>query len=275
MQLKAAIRNRAIAEGIPVRVVMQNYLLERPLERIACSPWRDCVVIKGGMLIASLIGVDKRSTKDLDATVRGFSLAHESVERAFRAIADVEVDDDFSFEFVRTEEIREADDYPGIRVRLRARYEKIASVVTVDVTTGDKITPGAIEFNYPLMFDDRTLSLMAYPLVTVLSEKLETVICRGTANTRLRDYYDLYELWSLRGDELDRSLLAEALVATAKRRGTLSLMGRYREVMADVSSDESMRARWAAYAVDYPYVSDLTLSDACAAVVALMESAGW
>ena len=172
-------------------------------------------------------------------------------------------------------EIREADDYPGIRVRLRARYEKIASVVTVDVTTGDKITPGAIEFNYPLMFDDRTLSLMAYPLVTVLSEKLETVICRGRASTRLRDYYDLYELWSLRGDELDRSLLAEALVATAKRRGTLSLMGRYREVMADVSSDESMRARWAAYAVDYPYVGDLTLSDACAAVVALMESAGW
>ena len=275
MQLKAAIRNRAIAEGIPVRVVMQNYLLERLLERIACSPWRDCVVIKGGMLIASLIGVDKRSTKDLDATVRGFSLTHESVERAFRAIADVEVDDDFSFEFVRTEEIREADDYPGIRVRLRARYEKIASVVTVDVTTGDKITPGAIEFNYPLMFDDRTLSLMAYPLVTVVSEKLETVICRGTASTRLRDYYDLYELWSLRGDELDRSLLAEALVATAKRRGTLSLMGRYREVMADVSSDESMRARWAAYAVDYPYVGDLTLSDACAAVVALMESAGW
>ena len=149
------------------------------------------MVIKGGMLISSLVGVDKRSTKDLDATVRGFPLTHENAERAFREIAAVKVDDDFEFEFVRTEDIRETDDYPGIRVHLLANYEKMSSPVTVDVITGDRITPEAIEYCYPLMFDDRALSLMAYPLATTLAEKLETVISRGIASTRPRDYYNL------------------------------------------------------------------------------------
>ena len=161
MQLKAIIGNRAKESGVPPQLVMQNYLLERLLERISLSLWRNKVVVKGGMLISSLVGVDRRSTKDLDATVRGFPLTHESAERAFREIAAVEADDDFSFEFVRTEDIREADDYPGIRVHLLASYDKMRSTVTVDVTTGDKITPDAVEYSYPLMFDNRSLSLMA------------------------------------------------------------------------------------------------------------------
>ena len=153
MQLKAIIGNRAKESGVPPQLVMQNYLLERLLERISLSLWRNKVVVKGGMLISSLVGVDRRSTKDLDATVRGFPLTHESAERAFREIAAVEADDDFSFEFVRTEDIREADDYPGIRVHLLASYDKMRSPVTVDVTTGDKITPDAVEYSYPLMFE--------------------------------------------------------------------------------------------------------------------------
>ena len=137
MQLKAIISNRAKEGGVPPQLVMQSYLLERLLERISLSPWRDSVVVKGGVLISSLMGVDRRSTKDLDATVRGFPLTHENAERAFREIAAVEADDDFSFEFVRTEDIRETDDYPGIRVHLLASYEKMRSPVTVDVTTGE------------------------------------------------------------------------------------------------------------------------------------------
>lgn len=163
MQLKAIISNRAKEGGVPPQLVMQSYLLERLLERISLSPWRDSVVVKGGVLISSLMGVDRRSTKDLDATVRGFPLTHENAERAFREIAAVEADDDFSFEFVRTEDIRETDDYPGIRVHLLASYEKMRSPVTVDVTTGDKITPDAVEYSYPLMFDNRSLLANGLP----------------------------------------------------------------------------------------------------------------
>ncbi|MBR1827912.1 MAG: nucleotidyl transferase AbiEii/AbiGii toxin family protein [Atopobiaceae bacterium] len=275
MQLKAIIRNKAKEEGVPPQLVMQNYLLERLLERISLSAWRDSVVIKGGMLISSLVGVDKRSTKDLDTTVRGFPLTHENAERAFREIAAVEADDDFEFEFVRTEDIRETDDYQGIRVHLLANYERMSSPVTVDVTTGDRITPEAIEYSYPLMFDDRTLSLMAYPLPTTLAEKLETVISRGVANTRPRDYYDLYMLWLTRRIEVDSSVLGEALAATFEKRGTRAAMGRYREVMAEVASDAAMLDRWAAYARRYPYVGDMTLEEACGTVVAIMGAIGW
>lgn len=275
MQLKALIRNKAKEEGVPPQLVMQNYLLERLLERISLSPWRDCVVIKGGMLISSLIGADKRSTKDLDTTVRGFALTHENAERAFREIAAVSVNDGFAFEFVRVEDIREADAYPGIRVHMVAAYEKMSSPVTVDVTTGDRITPDAVEYRYPLMFDERALSLMAYPLATILAEKLETVISRDVANTRPRDYYDLHMLWLTRRDEIDLAVLKDALAATAERRATKAGMGGYREVMERVVHDAGVQGRWMAYAHRYPYVGDMTLEQACDTVVVIMEAIGW
>lgn len=275
MQLKAIIGNRAKESGVPPQLVMQNYLLERLLERISLSLWRNKVVVKGGMLISSLVGVDRRSTKDLDATVRGLPLTHESAERAFREIAAVEADDDFSFEFVRTEDIREADDYPGIRVHLLASYDKMRSPVTVDVTTGDKITSDAVEYSYPLMFDNRSLSLMAYPLPTTLAEKLETVVSRGIANTRPRDYYDLRTLWLTRKAEVELGVLRDALAATSEKRGSFGGMGRYREVMAEVTSDAVMQDRWTAYAHRYPYVGSMTLAEACETVVAIMEDISW
>lgn len=275
MQLKALIRNRAKAEEVSPQLVMQNYLLERFLERISLSSWRDRIVIKGGMLISSLIGVDKRSTKDLDTTIQGFTLTHESAEKAFREIAAVEVDDDFEFKFIRTEDIREGDEYPGIRVHLTADYEMMSSPVTVDVTTGDKITPGAIEYSYHLLFDDRSILLMAYPLATVLAEKLETVISRSVANTRPRDYYDIYTLWKTRKDTVDSDSLREALVATADKRGTLSAMNNYRKVMKQVAEDPAMLSHWSAYARRYPYVGNLSLQSACDVVVEIMEAISW
>ena len=194
MQLKARINNMAKEAGIPAQAMMQNYLLERLLERLAESPWRDNVVIKGGVLISSLVGVGSRTTMDLDTTVRGFDLTHESAERAFREIAAVQADDDWEFEFDRTEDIRETDDYPGIRVHLKANYAPMSAPLTVDVTTGDRITPEAVEYSYPLLFGEGEITLMAYPVETVLAEKLETVVTRGVANTRPRDFYDIHVL---------------------------------------------------------------------------------
>lgn len=213
MQLKALIRNRAREESVPAQLVMQNYLIERLLERISRSSWRDVVVIKGGILISSLVGVSKRGTKDLDTTVQGVPLTHENAERAFREIVSVGVDDDFVFDFLRKEDIREPDDYPGIRVHLLACYEEMRSPVTADVTTGDRITPGAIEYEYPLLFDKKAIPILTYPLVTVMAEKIETVISRDVGNTRPRDYYDLYMLWKTRKAEIDIDLLKRALLS--------------------------------------------------------------
>ncbi len=171
MQLKARIKNRAREAKITPQAMMQNYLLERLLERLAKSKWRDNVVVKGGMLISSFVGVASRTTMDLDTTVRGFDLAHESAEAVFRQVAAVEVDDDWEFEFERTEDIREDDDYPGIRVHLKGNYAPMSVPLTVDATTGDAIVPGPVEYAYPLLFDEGSITLMSYTVETVLAEK--------------------------------------------------------------------------------------------------------
>ena len=222
MQLKARINNMAKEAGIPAQAMMQSYLLERLLERLAESPWRDNVVIKGGVLISSLVGVSSRTTMDLDTTVRGFDLTHESAERAFREIAAVQADDDWEFEFDRTEDIRETDDYPGIRVHLKANYAPMSVPLTVDVTTGDRITPEAIEYSYPLLFGEGEITLMAYPVETVLAEKLETVVTRGVANTRPRDFYDIHILMGTKGDRVDMGVLRNALDSTCEKRGIVA-----------------------------------------------------
>ncbi len=271
MQLKALINARAKKSGIMPQRVLQGYLLERIMERVSLSHWRDCIVIKGGVLISSLIGADKRSTKDLDATVKGFPLTHENAEMAFKEIATIDANDGFSFEFVRTEDIREEDDYPGIRIHLEAHYESIESPVTIDVTTGDKITPEAIEYKYPLLFEDRTIALMAYPIQTILAEKLETVISRNIANTRMRDYYDIHMLWHSRGDEIDRDVLRAAFVATAEKRGSSSEMAHYRTALNRVIENGEMAQRWDRYAKQYSYVGDLTLAQTCETAIQIMS----
>lgn len=275
MQLKALIRNRAKDSAVTPQLIMQNYLIERIMERIALSPWHHNIVIKGGMLISSLIGVDKRSTKDLDTTVQGFPLTHKNAEAAFREIINIDIQDDFVFELVRTEDIREADDYPGIRVHLTGHYEQLEMPVTIDVTTGDKITPKAITYDYPLLFEDRTISLMTYPLATTMAEKLETVISRDTANTRLRDYYDLHMLWATRSEEIDLRTLEEALAATSEKRGSRVAMNDYQKVMERIAHDERMQAQWSIYARKYPYVKAITLQDTCDTIVLIMRSIGW
>ena len=219
MQLKARINTRAKEAGIPAQSLMQSYLFERLLERLSKSKWRDNVVIKGGMLISSLVGVASRTTMDLDTTITGFTLNHESAEKIFREVAAVSADDDWGFEFDRTEDIREIDDYPGIRVYLRAMYPPMAVPLKIDVTTGDSITPGPIAYDYPLLFDRGSVSLMSYPLETVLAEKLETVVSRGVTNTRPRDFYDIHLLWRSKGDSCDVLTLKEALERTCAKRG--------------------------------------------------------
>lgn len=263
MQLKARINTRAKEAGIPAQSLMQSYLFERLLERLSKSKWRDNVVIKGGMLISSLVGVASRTTMDLDTTITGFTLNHESAEKIFREVAAVSADDDWGFEFDRTEDIRETDDYPGIRVYLRAMYPPMAVPLKIDVTTGDSITPGPIAYDYPLLFDRGSVSLMSYPLETVLAEKLETVVSRGVTNTRPRDFYDIHLLWRSKGDSCDVLTLKEALERTCAKRGSAEMMARWQTVLDEVTTDQTMLALWGKYAKKNPYAADIELVQCC------------
>lgn len=271
MQLKAQVNNMAKEAGIPPQALMQSYLLERLLDRLSRSVWRDRVVIKGGVLISSLVGVGSRTTMDLDMTVRGFALTHESVEKAFRDIVTVQADDDWEFVFDRTEDIRETDDYPGIRVHLKANYAPMSVPLTVDVTTGDRITPDAVEYSYPLLFDEGEICLMAYPIETVLAEKLETVVSRGVTNTRPRDFYDINVLMKVKGDCVDMGVLRDAIASTCEKRGSWGAIVRWAEVLGGVAGDSSMLLQWAKYVKKNPYTEGISLQDCCETAKSVFE----
>lgn len=273
MQLKALINNRAKCAGVSPQLMLQCYMLERLMDRISRSEWRDQIVVKGGVLIGSLIGVERRTTKDLDTTVRGFTLTHEKAAEVFGDVCAIDAGDDLSFELLRTEEIRDADEYPGIRVFLRALYAPLAVPVTVDMTTGDRITPGAITYEYPLTFDEGSVRITAYPLETVLAEKLETILARNVATTRIRDFYDVYELWHVKGSQIDNATLAAALAATCERRNSTVAVGRRSSIIEAMRIDSGLNRLWKTYAAKHSYARDVAFDEALDAVRDAVEVA--
>lgn len=271
MQLKAIIKNMATEKHISAQLVMQNYMMERLLERVAMSKYRENFILKGGFLIAAMVGLDTRATMDLDATIKGFTLTHEDIQTIFEEICKIEVADDVTFSIVRTANIRETDDYPGIRVSLTASYPPLNVPISVDVTTGDRITPREIEYTFRLLFDERSISILAYNLETILAEKLETVLSRNIANTRPRDFYDVYILYTLRGSECSPEILKSAIEATANKRGSMSILSQYESIVNSIKNSPGMRDFWARYQKEFDYAKDIQFEQTCDMVLRIMS----
>lgn len=270
MQLKAFIKKKAAEKNISAQLVMQNYMLERLLERISLSPYKKNFILKGGFLISAIVGLDTRATMDLDTTIKGFTLTHESIREIFTEICMVEVDDDVEFTIENISDIRETDDYPGIRVSLKANYSPISVPLTVDVTTGDIITPREIEYTFKLLFDDRTLSVLAYNLETVLAEKIETVLSRSIANTRPRDFYDIHIIYVLRGAECDKDILRQALERTTEKRGSGQVMQNFMDIIEEIKASHQMLNLWKKYQNNFDYARDISFEEACNTIQSIM-----
>lgn len=271
MQLKAIIKNIAKNKNISAALVLQNYMLERFLERVSLSRYHDNYIIKGGFLIASMVGLDSRATMDMDATIKGYPVNEEAIRKMVEDIIAVHVEDAIHFCLKSVREIREGDEYTGYRVALTADYEKMAVPLKLDITTGDKITPREIEYSYKLMMEDRSIRVLAYNLSTILAEKLETVVSRGDQNTRPRDYYDIYILSKLQVENIDIDSLKAALSATTAKRGSSELMMQYAEIMRTVKSSDVMKRQWDNYRKDFDYAAGIEFEETCDAVVAMMD----
>ncbi|WP_455141965.1 nucleotidyl transferase AbiEii/AbiGii toxin family protein [Stomatobaculum longum] len=271
MQLKAIIKNIAKNKNISAALVLQNYMLERFLERVSLSRYHDNYIIKGGFLIASMVGLDSRATMDMDATIKGYPVNEEAIRKMVADIIAVPVEDAIHFCLKSVREIREGDEYTGYRVALTADYEKMAVPLKLDITTGDKITPREIEYSYKLMMEDRSIRVLAYNLSTILAEKLETVVSRGDQNTRPRDYYDIYILSKLQAENIDIDSLKAALSATTAKRGSSELMMQYAEIMRTVKSSDVMKRQWDNYRKDFDYAAGIEFEETCDAVVAMMD----
>ena len=272
MQLKAFIKKKSEEKHISAQLVMQNYMLERLLERISLSKYKNNFILKGGFLISAIVGLDTRTTMDLDTTIKGFTLTHEAIHSIFQEICAIEIEDDVQFEIAGVSDIREGDDYPGIRVALKANYPPISVPLTVDVTTGDMITPREVEYTFSLLFDNRSISILAYNLETVLAEKIETVLSRNIANTRPRDYYDVHILYALRGAECDKTTLRHALERTTQKRGSGRIMEQYPEIMKEIRGSDQLRKLWNKYTREYEYAKDISFDDTCNTIETIMDA---
>lgn len=271
MQLKALIKKQAAEMNISAQIVMQNYMMERLLERISLSKYKNNFILKGGFLIAAIVGLDIRATMDLDATIKGMDLTHESITEVFNDICKIEIADDVKFSLLRTTDIREGDDYPGIRASLSADYLPLKVPLTVDVTTGDKITPREVEYSFQLMFDERSISILAYNLETIMAEKLETILSRNQANTRPRDFYDIYILQKLRGYECDPAILKQALEQTAAKRHSLDVLSRYKTAMDEIKNSSRLLDFWQRYQRDFSYADDISYEDICRTIEEILD----
>lgn len=257
--------------NISAQIVMQNYMMERLLERVSLSKYKNNFILKGGFLIAAIVGLDTRATMDLDTTIKGMDLTHESITEVFNDICKIEVADDVTFSFLRTTDIREGDDYPGIRVSLSADYLPLKVPLTVDVTTGDKITPREVEYSFQLMFDERSISILAYNLETIMAEKLETILSRNEANTRPRNFYDIYILQKLRGHECNPLILKQALEQTTTKRRSLDVLTRYKTAMDEIKNSSRLLDFWQRYQRDFSYADDISYEDICRTIEEILD----
>ena len=275
MQLKAYVKNLAKEKNISAQIVLQNYMLERLLERISISEYHDNFILKGGFLLAAMVGLDTRATMDMDATIKGLPVTKETISEMFGEICKIHIDDDINFEFSGIADIREDDEYGGYRVSLSGNYLPMAVPLKIDITTGDKITPREMMYSFNLMFEERSINVLAYTVETILAEKLETIISRGDQNTRPRDFYDVYILNTLQKKNIDNQILKEAFAATVKKRGTEHIVTNYKEIIETVLKSSVMKDQWARYQKEFDYAKDIRFEDTCKVANELMQNIIW
>lgn len=257
-QLKDKIKNLSGGNSLKAQTLIRKYVMERFLARVAKSRYQNNFILKGGMLISAIVGEDARSTMDIDTTVQWLPLTNEDIQGIINEIASIDLGDNLTFTLSKTETIRDDFDYPGVRVTLKVIFEKLKETVNIDISTGDEITPSAVQFTYPMMFEQEKIRIWSYNLETLLAEKLQTVLARSVTNTRMRDFYDIYILWNLENDSIDRMLLRDAYKATAHSRNTEGLINDAEQIMEDIAISEHMDMLWDNYKKSNSYVADIS-----------------
>ncbi len=260
-QIKGRIKNVAKENKADARTLMRIYMMERFLERVANSEYRDNFIIKGGMLVTALVGVALRSTMDIDTSIKNQNLSAEDARRIVDEIKDIDLGDGVTFEVKDISNIMDEMEYPGIRFSMNAVMGTLITPMKIDISTGDIITPRAIKYRYKLLLDNRSISLWSYNLETILAEKLQTILARGLLNTRMRDFYDIRVLISIYEQDIDNDVLKRAFDATCKKRGTENLKEEATKIISAISDDAQLQILWKSYQNKYSYAVDISYED--------------
>ena len=259
-QIKGRIKNVAKQNGSDPITLLRIYMMERFLERITYSKYKDDFIVKGGILVTSMIGISMRSTMDIDTTIRNFDLTKEETTRIVNEIKDISLDDHIEFILNDVSDIMDNMEYPGIRIHMDAKLENLIVPIKIDISTGDVITPREIRYEYPLLLEDKSIQLWLYNLETILAEKIQTILSRGLLNTRMRDFYDVTTLFDRYNDSINYNDLSLAFDKTRRKRETLSLLEHYEEILCSISEDSTLQNLWKNYCRKYKYASHIEFS---------------
>lgn len=271
MQLKAKIKNLALKNHVPAQAVLQNFMLERLLERISLSKYKDMVILKGGMLIASMVGISSRTTMDMDATLRGYPLTEKAIQEALSEICAIPLGDEVSLELDHIAPIREDDEYGGFRVAIIAKYESINTPLKIDITTGDIITPDAIRYAFQSNFDNKKIEVWAYNIETILAEKVETILRRSVLNTRPRDFYDVYIIMKTQQRAVNKKIFITAMIATSEKRMSQDALQDKGKILLTIKTDPIMRQRWVRYCKDNFYANGIEFDEVIEVLIDILN----
>ena len=262
MSFKAIINNMAKENNVAAQSVLQTYMLERLLERISISKYKDNFILKGGMLISAMLGIDSRTTMDMDTTIKGFPLTKDNITNIMDEICNIEIDDNVTLKINKVELIREDDDYGGYRITFEAKYNnEMPVIMKIDITTGDKITYKEIEYSFTLMLEDRKIQIWSYNVETIIAEKFEAIVKRGVLSTRIRDYYDVYMLVRTQSKIIDEKTLKDAIILTAQHRGTSEIIKEWKKIVEKIANDSKMQQQWKRYQKNNFYAEEIEYKD--------------
>jgi len=262
MSFKSIINNLAKKSNVAAQSVLQTYMLGRLLERISISKYKDNFILKGGMLISAMLGIDSRTTMDMDTTIKGFPLTEENIKNILTEICNIQIDDNVNLQLKKVNLIRETDEYGGYRATFEAKYNnEMPVIMRIDITTGDKITHKEIEYSFNLMLEDRKIKIWSYNVETLVAEKFETIISRNIATTRIRDYYDVYMLMNTQRKNIDDKVLKDAVIATAKHRETTEKIEDCQRIIEAIEKDEHLKSLWEKYKKDNFYAQGIEYSE--------------
>ena len=269
--LKAKASNLSKKTNIPNKYLIQNFMFEALLKRISKSKYKNKFVIKGGLLLSSVFGVNLRSTMDLDTTIKGLPLDRDTITKVINEIISIDVEDNVRLEIENIKDIREEELYSGFEVNLKAEFDGLKTNLMIDITTGDIITYKEVEFKYSTLFDNETINIMTYNYETIIAEKFESIISRNIDNTRMKDYYDLYMFVNLKWNDINKDTLRKAIINTSKARETLDYIDNASKYIELISDDERLKALWNSYQNNYEYAKDIEFVDTINAIKVISE----
>lgn len=260
-QIKGAIRNISKKTGVNPNSLLQMCLFEGILEKLSKSKYSENFILKGGLLISSLIGVDMRSTMDMDITIRGIPLNEVSITKILNEILVIEIDADIEYKLIKLSPIRQEDVYEDFCASISCIFGKINATLNIDITTGDVITPREMNYSYSKILEEGTIPIMTYTIETILAEKFETISSRNITTTRARDFYDLYMIYSIYKDKIDKGILRKAIERTSKYRGSFETALQYKEIVELFRESETLKELWKKYTQNNPYTKDVDFLD--------------